>query len=745
MKVLQKLTLANLRQNRRRTTVTIIGVILSSALILAVVGIVASMRQMMINFAIDEVGNYHDMYEEVPAEKLKYLTENQHVESYFYSEPLTEDTLKDGFDAEVLETYEVYQNAPYKAKFYEKLNTLPANNTKPYNVYIRYDEPGKYETFRQQILETLGGSPQINVRTNSDLLRYEAAAMSDVTLASLISLAIIVIAIIVVTSIFVIRNSFSISATERARQFGMLSSVGATPRQIRRSVIFEGAVIGAIGIPLGILLGMLAVVILVAIMNYLMRDMLAFTISVAMPWWIFPIAILLSVITIFLSSLMPAIRAAKMSPIEAIRGNQDIKIKSKKLRTSRFIKHTFGIGGVIADKNLKRSRKKYRTTVISIVLSVATFIGLYSFLGYGQQVVGLQYDNSKIDLTVGGGDAELYQDLATRFNLKDYAYYLRTNVLDVSLYLVNPDYFTKYAEEVGVKAKDLNKVVILDDLTMTADEAGAYKVERAYPDLQPGDELEVEAIKQWHEEKVQDGQGGSFIAKTYGDADKVKVKIPITKITDLRPLGFENSHYETAFASEDYYLRDQLGLDADATSFYAENVEDVKPIIQYLEEVEKTGKYKYLNFQDVEEVKAQSRRIYLLISIFLYGFIAVVTLIGVTNIFNTITTNIALRAKEFAMLKSIGMTTREFNHMVRLESLMYAVKALVIGIPLGLLLSYGFYQSIAQSVDFGYSIPWMAILLSIIAVGALISAIMHYSVKQVEKQNIIETIRNENI
>lgn len=744
MKVLQKLTLANLRQNQRRTAVTIIGVILSSALILAVVGIVASMRQMMINFAIDEVGNYHDMYEAVPAEKLKYLTENQHVESYYYSEPVTKDSLPDEISEEVLETYEVYQYVPYKAKFYEKLTALPANNTKPYNVYVRYDNPGEYEAIRQQILETLGGEPHINVRTNSDLLRYEAAVMSDVTLASLISLAAIVIAIIVVTSIFVIRNSFSISATERARQFGMLSSVGATPRQIRRSVIFEGVVIGAIGIPLGILLGMLAVVILVAIMNYLMRDMLTFTISVAMPWWIFPIAILLSVITIFLSSLMPAIRSAKMSPIEAIRGNQDIKIKSKKLRTSKFVKNTFGVGGVIADKNLKRSRKKYRTTVISIVLSVATFIGLYSFLGYGQKVVGLQYSNSNIDLTVGGGDAKLYQDLVNKFNLKDYAYYLRTNVLDISLYLVNPDYFAKYASEVGVKAKDLDKVVILNDHTMTADETGAYKVERAYPNLKAGDELEVESVMQWHEEKVQ-GEQGSFIAKTYGDADKAKVKIPITAITDLQPLGFENAYYETAVASEDYYLRDRLGLDSDATSFYAENVEDIKPIIQYLEEVEKTGKYQYLNFQDVEEVKSQSRRIYLLISIFLYGFIAVVTLIGVTNIFNTITTNIALRAKEFAMLKSIGMTTKEFNYMVRLESLMYASKALVIGIPLGLLLSYGFYQSIAQSVDFGYSIPWMAALISIVAVGLLISIIMHYSVKQVEKQNIIETIRNENI
>ena len=142
---------------------------------------------------------------------------------------------------------------------------------------------------------------------------------------------------------------------------------------------------------------------------------------------------------------------------------------------------------------------------------------------------------------------------------------------------------------------------------------------------------------------------------------------------------------------------------------------------------------------------AQQQRMYLVIAIFLYGFVIVVMLIGVTNIFNTITTNIALRSKEFAMLKSVGMTTKEFNRMVRLESLMYSGKALVIGLPIGLLISYGFYRAIANTVDFGFIIPWGPMAIAVLAVAALIWAIMTYSVRQVEKQNIIETIRDENV
>lgn len=336
-------------------------------------GMVTSFQKMMINCTIADFGDFHEMYQEVPVDALKYIEDNQHVESYYYSKPIT----KGDIDETAYSRYELYQHEPYNVEYYEKLDILPSDATGTYNIYVRYDNPKNFEANRETIqasLESATGK-SINYRTNSPLLRYEAQVMGDVALATLYSMAIIVIIIIVVTSIFVIRNSFSISATERARQFGMLSSIGATPRQIRHSVYFEGLVIGLIGVPLGILLGIAAVGVLVIVVNVLLQGMMQADVEFCMPFWIFPVSIFLSFITIFFSSLIPAIRTARMSPIDAIRGNQDIKIKAKKLRTSKLVKNVFGIGGVIADKNLKRSRKKYRTTVVSIVLSVATFIG----------------------------------------------------------------------------------------------------------------------------------------------------------------------------------------------------------------------------------------------------------------------------------------------------------------------------------------------------------------------------------
>jgi len=740
MKVLEKLTLASLRENKRRTLVTVLGVMLSSALILAVVGMVTSIQKMMIDWTIADIGDYHEMYEQVPVTDLKYLEDNAHVAQYFYSTPLTENELGDDFDI-----YTNYPNAPYRVKHYQPLTVLPADAADTYNIYVRYDKAKDYETIRAGILETLAanGAENINVRTNSELLRYEGV-MGDSALSALYQLATIVIGIIVVTSVFVIRNSFSISATERARQFGMLASVGATPRQIRHSVLFEGLVIAALGIPLGIILGIVAVLILIAIMNLLLSGIMVTSVTFSLPFWIFPLTIALSLITVILSSLLPAIRAGKLAPIDAIRGNQDAKIKAKKLRTPRFVRHTFGIGGVIAYKNLKRSRKKYRTTVISIVLSVATFVGLSSFIAYGERAASTVYSNSNIDLAVAGADVDFYHELVEKFDLQDYAYYARTNALEIGLALVNQDYFVNFAQSVGVNTKDYSKVLLMNDWTMVTDGPGQYRVERAHPDLRDGDNLDVNLVTESSGEFVNLDTGERTAHSTSYDTAE-SITLPVTKLIDAKPIGFENSYGTLAFASEDYYLRHQLAVDPNQFQFFAQNVDDVKPIIAYLDEVAASGRYKQLFYDDVKETEAQSRRIYLLISIFLYGFVIVVTLIGVTNIFNTITTNIALRAKEFAMLRSVGMTDREFKRMIRLESLMYTGKALLIGLPLGLLLSYGVYSSMAEALDFGYIFPGLAVVISVIAVGVLISVIMRYSVKQVEKQNIIETIRTDNI
>ncbi len=135
----------------------------------------------------------------------------------------------------------------------------------------------------------------------------------------------------------------------------------------------------------------------------------------------------------------------------------------------------------------------------------------------------------------------------------------------------------------------------------------------------------------------------------------------------------------------------------------------------------------------------------LVIKIFLYGFITVITLIGVTNIFNTITSNMELRQREFAMLKSVGMTKKEFNRMTNIEIIFYGTKSWIYGTIMGLIGTFALYKAFSIKINKEAYIPIDAIINSAIFVFIFVFIIMRYSIAKINKQNTIETIRNENI
>ena len=611
------------------------------------------------------------------------------------------------------------------------------------NVSALYKNPKEYEEINKNISNSTGVEKIIS---NTDLLRYQGV-LNDATLQVLYTIGTIVIVIIVISSVFVIRNSFSISVSEKNRQYGMLASVGATSKQIKKNVLFEGLSIGLIAIPLGILLGIVAIMILLQVVNYLLSDMFVAGLNLEYSISIIPIiaSIIISLITIYLSCLIPAIRASKISPIESIRGNNDIKLKPRKIKTPKFIKKVFGIGGVIASKNLKRSKKKYRTTVISIVVSIFIFISLSSILTLGTKVTTLYYTDFKFNMFVSGGDKTIYEEIAKLDNVDNYAYFYEKG-LDINfekyssefgkqvlgdienggilLAVYNNEYFKQYIKELGISEENYKKAAILIDDVILYNADNTRTVDRIY-NIQSGDEI------------------------TITDSSKEKSFV-ITKTTTERPMGLENTYYDSGIivVSQDF-LEEVFGEKLDETYIlddlliYSEEDETLENTINDL--IKQNENYSELAVYNYNTAVEQQKRIILVVAIFLYGFITVISLIGVTNIFNTITTNMILRSKEFAMLKSIGMTKKEFNRMIRLESIMYGLKALIIGIPLGILGSYFIYKAFALDTDFGYSLPIVPIIISIVFVFIIVGITMKYSLNKINKQNIIETIRKDNI
>lgn len=818
MNVLNRLALKNLKLNKKRTIGTIIGIILSVALICAVAGLGTSLKETLVQNAIDETGYYHLEVADVTADRLTQMKNNRDVSDIIetYHIGMAEYTYANDSNDNYFNVYSI-DAEDFDALSYKLLDgKLPANNneivvtekllindnkkigdtitlnighrswlehtihdteTKTYkitgvvyrdsssgyygittneksdyiNAYIILKNPKKYKETIPNILGlnnysevdpyNLGvdfyelQTAEFYYNVNRELLRWETFAFSDSTVTMLYTLIGIIMFIIVGTSVFCIRNSFAISYQEKRRMYGMLSSVGTTKKQLKYEVLKEGFILGLIGIPIGIICGVLAVFILVRLCNLIAGEFL-FDTGIVFKMSLLPVmaAVVLGVVTIYFSALGSAKRTSKITPIEALKSNDEIKITGKKLKTPRVIHAIFGTGGVIAYKNLKRSKRKYRITVISLTVSILAFISMYSFINESFQNTGNYWEDLDYNIEIRNVN-ELSDDEINKLekvsDIKNK--YLVYNVRATAI-IENPEFDAAYEEK-----RELVSIGILalDDETFRS---YCKKTGKSYDDLKDKGIL-FDDYNPWDEnqtklQRIYGYEKGDTINAVVDDSYRISVTIGELNIE--KPYGLEHTHYACGFiiVNKDYYnlKLNPYGIYIDSSD--AENT---------IRDLETAYQGKDLIFSNMEDKVREDKAMLLLTSIFLYGFIAVVTLIGVTNIFNTITSNIELRAKEFAMLKSIGMTKKEFKRMINLETVFYSAKSLFYGIILGILGSVIVHKPYADKFSSDFVIPYKAIIISIAAVLILVWAIMRYGMNKVNRQNIIETIRKDNI
>ncbi len=868
MNLLNKLTIKNLMLNKKRTIVTIIGIILSVALICAVSSMYASGIASLINFEKSEKGNYHVAFYNVLASEKDNLENNRGIEDIYVTKDigyayLTNSAneykpyaLVKAFTKSALENlsinlvkgrlpqnereivipthlktngrivldigdeitldigervnsegFKLNQHNPYPGSAYAESESLINKEVKTYKIVgiverpstsiEPYDAPGyTFITYIDEYQDTdlldiyalynkKGSKDYINVTANilgvnkdifkllfsdyyvfedtkvinemakakyqydinSYLIALENKPLSNGTIGSLSSVVMVVIAIIIFTSVFCIKNSFSISITEKIKQYGMLRSVGATKKQIKKNVFYEASILGLIGIPLGILSGIFASFILVIVCNYFLKSSFAsedMSLIFSFSWPAIIISVILGIVTLYLSAFSSARKASKISPITSIRNSGNIKIKSKKLKCPKIINQLFGIGGEISYKNLKRNKRKYRTTVISMIVSVATFIALSSFMNMAFNEVRKEFKNNEYNLylMMQGGNINEVNNLAISTTnldgIKEYTI-ARDSYLEISNPKFSEEYrnrfnrdgdaygvavialgdseYRKYIDELNLNYEDVkDKGILFNNILVREYNSDTNKNENHYYNV--------------FNYKVGD--------KISGTIDEKLVNLEIAKVTKELPFGFKNSLGSSKIIVSDEYFDQNCPKTIVSIYYLADNASKVQDEI---DEILKDQEYSLTNS---EEQKQMMDSFYTLIGIFLYGFIIVITLIGLTNIFNTITTNMALRKREFATLKSIGMTKKEFNRMISLESLFMGIKSLLFGTIFGLILSYLMFYLLKNQGD-SYIIPFGAIIVCAISVIALISIIMKYSINKINKQNIIETIRNENI
>ena len=948
MNLMKKLTLKNLKLNRKRTIVTIVGIILATALLSALVTLVSSFQYSMIEYQKQKDGDFHVKFSGVKMSELSEFKNNRNIESTFETMGMgfakldgckNEDkpyayvmaTDEAGFERGCFKLIEgrmaknedeiviprhlrtngridikvgdeitldigkrydsstesvIWENIAYE----HEAETLTDTVTKQYKVVGIMERPGYgmedysgagytfvtysnelaaidngtksevneadttltvYSRYTQKALrnkdavtaDIIGVDEKLFEKANNSsvemsaeesdryfkemenakydiyinrfLISYECVFPIDGTFKALFTVATVVALIIILTSVYCIKNSFNISITEKIRQYGMLASVGATRRQIKSSVKTEAAMLGVVGIPVGTMSGILASLILVKVVNALSAGWLNFALSFHTSLPALILAVILSIATIYFSATGSARRAAKVTPLEAIRNTKEIKIKSAKLKTPAIIGRIWGIGGVVSYKNIKRNKKKYRTTVTSIVICSVTFIVISYFMSMAFSMVGMSYASTDYNIGInmsckknldieklsellsgieGAKDylvgAGYYFDVDKPEYTKEYGEYcgqLYDDSEDVSqeffITVLDDKSYDKYASDAGIKNAAAGAILV-NKCTFDVYNENSSKYVKKEMELykyKAGDTIECgynvyddassddNAAEGDTESSTDDNnavEGGTEIStednsgyvdeETINNGVRKTVDVTIAGVTDKVPIGYKGYSNTLLFMNQKGFEslwgdgkngnEIKPGYASYSAYVVAENADEYQDTFE--KETEGNPEYSQISFyvSNLDKQMRDEKSLFTLLGVFAYGLIVVIALIGITNIINTLSTGMELRSREFATLRSIGMTDKQFVGMVRLESVFISVKALVIGVPLGILISYLLCVMMNRMDDaIIYEPPYKAIILCIVVVIMLIYAIMKLSMTKLRHNNIIETIKNENL
>ena len=898
MNVFNKVTLQSLKKNKTRTIVTIIGIILSAAMICAVTTFASSIYNYALDNAIYVDGDWHGSAEDMSLETYEMIKNESKVSNHVFAQQLgyakiegcinenkpylfvlgasegfsdmmpvhitsgkyptssseilipdhlyenggvelnIGDTIELALGKRMLDGYSMGQYTPYYV-YDENNETIPSGEklvveeTRSYTVVGFYERPS-FENFTAPGYTALtiadkDTNPQYNYsvwfkmnkakevysfiednqltgRTNSSVLRYSGISRYEGFNTMIISLATIVIGLIMFGSIALIYNAFSISVAERTKQFGLLSSVGATKKQLRRMVISEALMVSAVGIPLGILAGVGGIGITLIFVGNKFQALVGYPIplKLSVSTLSLIIAVVIALLTVLISAIVPSKRATKVSAIEAIRQSKDINAKIKKVRTSKLIYKIFGLPGMLANKYYKRSRKKYRATVLSLFMSVVLFVSAAAFTNALTESVSDSFGSVGYDILIYGYENEfikattddLLNELKNDKGVNQVAYTQGSSFfVELPSDEVSKDFLDYYTKAEHLAVSQVKDVGVYTNFKFVDDEAyrellRTYKLNeeeyfnpnapkavavdgRVIFDSVLGKYTNYNVLKSEDADitiTIQREFEGYYLDREIVDEDGnflyvfENMKNPGDSMTLTKEEAYEEKSaeigkiiYDAPFyldvnsrlaliypmSLRDSVLSAEILLDS-GYNYYITTDTHVETMSAVDETLSDLGLAK-LRVHDIAAQEEENRNIVTIIQVFAYGFIVLISLIAAANVFNTISTNIALRRREFAMLKSVGMTAKGFNRMMNFECILYGTRALLFGLPVSVGISYLIHLAVSEGYQKDFTLPWVALGIAVLSVFLVVFVTMMYSMSKIKKDNPIDALKNENL
>ncbi len=714
---------------------------------------------------------------------------------------------------------------PISAPGYTAYTINEKGNTNLTSVYTIISEPSDYSKFNLDMARKL----EVNSCINYDLLMYSFNSFDSAFPFLVIGLLSLLIGLIVFGSVSLIYNSFSISVSERTKQFGILKSIGATKKQIRKSVLYEASVLCSIGIPIGLISGCLGIAITFYFLSDSIATFLAELTDLKMRFVFSPVAIIaasvIGFVTVIISAYIPAKKAIKINPIESVRQSNEIKVNRRSVKVSPLTEKLFGFEATLSSKNFKRNKKKYRATVFSLFVSVVLFISASSLSTYFTDIVAAESQDMNYDVAVnifnyddvynplyetdefrnklynglksvkGIDEFTLTEKMSTEYNLdKKYISeeYLDMMSKEVERYsdevenqyygmfkynFIDDDAFRRLLKEEGLSEKgyfdkenpkalvydmgtyiyqnDNKEKVYIVPFLNTDDISSSIEITNILPRFTENDvdyhyigETTVKDGVTYYVYDIGRNEGEEFdeSTKRYLPEEKAvqNIKISIGAVIDEKP--YFADHNTNLIYPES--VREGIMLDEYSQTHAFILCEDHSKVASDVSRLIKDigGDRNHIKVVDYAAEIESIRALVTIAKVMAYGFIILISAIAAANVFNTISTNISLRRREFATLKSVGLTSKGMRKMMTFESILYGVKSLMFSLPVSLGTTYLVYLVASDSgYEMPFYIPWDKFIIAIASVFIIVVLSMVYSIKKVNKENTVDTLRNENI
>ncbi len=642
---------------------------------------------------------------------------------------------------------------------------------------IYFDDMGSVFSDTPRIAQQIGTAPEKIVYNHELLAMYLVRDSSDTAPRLVFPMFILITLAASFSLIVIIHNSFAVSMNARIHQFGIFSSIGATPKQIRACLLQEAAGLCAVPILAGNLIGIAGSMGLIQLSNTLLGSDIPGRHKAVFGYHplVLVLTLLVSVLTIWISAWLPAEKLSKLTPLEAIRNTGELQLKRRK--NSYFLSLLFGVEGELAGNALKAQKKALRTASLSLILAFLAFSVMQCFFvlsGISTRETYFERYQGVWDVmaTVKDADVDAFEEtdriqgmnglesaivyqkaMAKRIiaeeemseDMKSFGGFSHASgnyvtqaddgwLVDAPIIILDDNSFLAYCEQIGVTPQ-LNGAVILNQIR------DVTNPDFRHPDFMP------------YVKAPDTGENAASILRQSGN-EEMTARIPVLAYTEKVPVLREE------YATLNYYelvhfipvslwkeIKGQIGGAEEDSYICVRSTEDpsVEELNMLQDKISQSlgGKYTIESENRIQEYETNDKQIQGMMAIF-GGFCILLAIIGIGNVFSNTLGFVRQRKREFARYMSVGMTPKELRKMFCTEALVIAGRPVLLSLPLVIIaVAYMLKTSYLEVEVFMAEVPLLPIFLFMLAILGSVALAYSLAWRNVRKISLSEVLRDD--